>query len=102
MKLLTDRLKKTLPTIGSQEHKNLNAIVYIKCFTPWSNWTWYVTEFDGKDLCFGLVIGFEREIGYFLLSELESISGPFGLKVERDIYFKPKTINQILSERIKR
>ena len=30
-----------------------------------------MTEFDGEDLCFGLVEGFEVEFGYFSKSELE-------------------------------
>jgi hypothetical protein len=30
-----------------------------------SSWTWYSTEFDGEDLFFGLVVGFETELGYF-------------------------------------
>ncbi|MCJ7688053.1 MAG: DUF2958 domain-containing protein, partial [Clostridiaceae bacterium] len=64
-------------------------------FTPDSNWTWYATKFDDVDTFFGLVDGFEKELGYFSLSELESIRGPFGLKVERDLYFKPTKLKDI-------
>jgi hypothetical protein len=31
-----------------------------------------------------LVDGFEKELGYFMLSELEMVTGPMGLKIERD------------------
>jgi hypothetical protein len=44
---------------------------------------------------FGLVFGHEREFGYFLLSELESVNGPLGLPIERDLYFQPKTLQEI-------
>ena len=64
------------------------AVVYLKLFTPDSNWTWFATEFDGKDTFFGLVDGLERELGYFNLSELESIKGPLGLPIERDLHFE--------------
>ena len=52
-------------------------------------------EFDGSDIFFGLVIGFETELGYFSLSELESIVGPYGLKIERDISFTPTALKDI-------
>ena len=95
LKLLTDEIKKIIPSLRDQEKLGLSAIVYIKFFTPDSNWTWYATEFDGVDTFFGLVDGFEKELGYFSLSELESIRGPFGLKVERDLYFKPTKLKDI-------
>jgi len=47
-------------------------------------------------LFFGYVIGHEEEWGYFLLSELESVRGPGGLTIERDLYFKPGPFSQII------
>ncbi len=96
VKLLTEELKKKLPVIGDQDNKGLNAIAYIKFFTPWSNWSWFVTEFDGKDIFFGLVDGHFKELGYFSLSELQSIDGPWGLKIERDLYFKPAKLKVLM------
>jgi hypothetical protein len=92
VKLLTEEVKKTLPALYSQEKLGNNAIVYAKFFCPWSFWTWYATEFDGKDTFFGLVQGFETELGYFSLNDLEEIRGPFGLTIERDLYFTPTTL----------
>lgn len=97
MKLMTKKLAKKIPKIGETESQK-DAIVWVKFFTPWSNWTWYVTEFDGEDACFGLVHGFEEEFGYFSLKELEGIKGPFGLGIERDLYWQPKPISQILKK----
>lgn len=88
MKLLTKEILKKFPGIKETEGKAQADIqIVAKFFTPWSNWTWYAYEFDGQDEFFGLVVGFEKEFGYFSLSELEAIKGPFGLGVERDRNF---------------
>jgi len=98
MKLITEEIKRVLPKLYEQESLGYNATAYVKFFTPDSNWSWYVTEFDGKDLFFGLVCGFERELGYFSLSELQNVTGPLGLKIERDLYFEPTTLEELMKE----
>jgi len=97
MKLLTKEILEKLPKLYTQEEKGLDAVAIVKFFTPDSNWTWYATEFDGDDLFFGLVEGFEKEIGYFRLSELQSVKGVLGLPIERDMYFKPKTLKELMN-----
>ena len=92
MELLPGHLRAVLPPLYSQEKKELKAIAPIKFFTPDANWTWYPTEFDGANLFFGLVSGYEVELGYFSLTELESVRGLFGLPIERDLYFEPTTL----------
>ena len=96
MNLMTEEIHNTLPKLYEQDSKGLNAIAYVKFFTPDSNWTWYATEFDGEDTFFGLVDGSCKELGYFSLSELRSIRGPFGLKVERDLYFEPAPLRELM------
>jgi hypothetical protein len=96
MKLLSKKIRNTIPKLYEQDSKSLKAIAYIKFFTPDSNWAWYASEFDGEDTFFGLVDGFEKELGYFSLSELEGIRGPLGLKVERDLYFKPTILEELM------
>ena len=94
--LLDPESREKLPALYSGEELGLMAIALVKFFTPDSNWTWYASEFDGEDLFFGLVSGFEVELGYFSLSELQSVKGPLGLPIERDhfrfIYFCIKGI----------
>jgi len=75
--------------------KSEDKMIHAKLFTPWTNWTWYVIEFDGIDQCFGFVKGFDAEFGYFSLSELESIMGPYGLDIERDTYFQPCKVSEL-------
>jgi hypothetical protein len=90
MQLLTEEIKKALPPLYSNENeKDPNAVV--KFFTPFSNWTWYATEFDGDDTFFGLVDGFDKELGYFSLAELESL----GPKIERDKWFSPTPLSKL-------
>ena len=96
MKLINNEIIKKIPKLYEQDGKGLDAIAYIKFFTPDSNWSWYVTEFDGKDIFFGLVDGFEKELGYFSLAELEGVKGPLGLKIERDLYFKPTKLKDLM------
>jgi hypothetical protein len=98
MELLTEELRRTLPPLYSQE-KAVDPIAYIKYFTPDSSWTWWVTEGspDGDDFrFFGYVRGIEEEWGYFLLSELEQVRGPYGLQVERDLHFKPGPFTDVV------
>lgn len=89
MMLLTKAIIKKLPKPYSTEKLELeNKNVVAKFFTPWGNWTWFVfegEEVEGGDYrFFGMVHGQTNEMGYFLLSELQSVKGPFGLKIERD------------------
>ena len=96
MKLLTKEIRRRLPALGSQEDKGLEARAQVKFFTPDSSWTWYATEFDGEEMFFGLVAGFEKELGYFRLSELEQVRGHLGLPIERDRYFRPTTLRKLM------
>ncbi len=94
MKLLTDELRRALPALYSTEN-DTDPVALAKFFTPWTSWTWYATEYDGEDTFFGMVDGLERELGYFSLRELESITGPAGLTIERDLYFKPTPLSRL-------
>lgn len=75
--------------------KSDDPLAIIKLFTPDSSWTWFLTEFDGENLAFGLVVGLETEIGYISLEELKSARGHLGLHIERDLWFEPTPITQL-------
>jgi hypothetical protein len=91
MKLLTKEIEAKLPRIAT--NGSMSKFAVVKFFTPWSNWTWYGTEYNPEErIFFGCVEGFEREWGEFSLDELESIKGPMGLKIERDMYWTPKEL----------
>lgn len=96
-KLLTKDLERKLPAFYSQENMGDEAVAYGKFFSPYSNWTWYATEYDPPTRTFfGLVFGTDTELGYFSLDEMESVRGPGGAQgIERDAYYKPQTLAQI-------
>lgn len=99
-KLLTKELESKLPPLGSQE-ENPDPLVVVKFFSPYTGWTWYATEggvspVTGRFTFFGLVKGFETELGYFDLEEL-SEAKVFGRvpAVERDLYWTPIPLSEV-------
>lgn len=102
MELLTEEIKNVLPTLYAQENKK-DPMVYVKFFDPTSSWTWYATEGEETDngdfLFFGFVVGFDAELGYFTLSQLESAKnnciGVRALPIERDLYFEPCKLSKV-------
>lgn len=98
-KMMTEEIKKTIPDLYEQDGKGREAMAYVHYFSPWSGWDWYGTEFDGEDTFFGLVRGFETELGYFSLRELSettvTLNGVERLAIERDISWKPRPLSEI-------
>jgi hypothetical protein len=78
MKLLTDQIRNKLPPLYAQDGKGGKAVVYAKFFTPSSSWTWYVTEGEP------VLDESGREVDFRF----------FGL----DLYFQPKTLEEIAPE----
>jgi hypothetical protein len=95
VKLLTKEIARKLP--GLNESVAGKQMAVVKFFTPWTDWTWYGIEYDPKTQTFwGVVDGFEKEYGYFNLGELERVTGPHGLQIERDMYFTPTPIAELM------
>ena len=87
MKLLTKELTAKLKKAG---YANMNPIC--KLFTPWGRATWLITGIE-DGILYGfadLGMGCVEWGGIASLEEMEAIRGPFGLKVERDLYWEPK------------
>ena len=99
MKLLTKELIAQFPGLyANDEMRPGDMVVIAKFFHPMSNWTWYATEYDPEQgLFFGLVSGFEKEMGYFSLAELEGINIG-GLPMERDLYCGQKPLRHFEPE----
>jgi len=87
-------LRLTIPKLYRTEHES-DPTVWLKLFTPDSNWSWYVIEWDGDDLCFGFVVGHDQEMGYFSLADVGEVRGSLGLPVERDLYFTPCPLSNV-------
>ena len=95
MKLLTKEIAKKLPKLGTTEKQGWDAVAQVKFFSIANSWRWFATEFDGEDTFFGYVQGFDNELGYFSLSELESVKWLGIQAIERDINWTPKTLGEI-------
>jgi len=95
MKLLTKELIKQFEKTGRQEGKN-DPLVIAKYFCPWTQWTWFATEYDKEnDEFFWVIDGHEKERGCFTHLELISILWPHGLRIERDLYFEPTSCSEL-------
>ena len=82
MKLITEEIKAKLAS--NKGDANVDK-PYLKLFNPAGSGTWLITEIVDEDTLFG----------YVSLQELESVTLPFGLKIERDMYFTPdKTLSE--------
>ena len=98
MKMLTKEIENKIPALYAQDGKGENATVYVKFFNPCGAATWYGTEYDPIERIFfgwATLDGQFGELGYFSLTELENITLPYGLKIERDLHFKPCTIKEV-------
>ena len=98
-KLMTKELGDTIPALYANENvEDYDTVLApAKLFSPYGNWTWYVTEWDAETgTCFGLVQGLDTELGYFDLTELAEATVFGGVPaVERDLYWKPTTLGEI-------
>ena len=108
MKLLTKAIEKSLPALYSQED-NPDPQVVLHYFVPWGAGDWFITEgqpevfdIDGEAVESWLFYGFgglpEPELGNVALCELESVKGPFGLKIERDLHWTPKPLSEVMAK----
>jgi hypothetical protein len=110
LKLLPYPIRENLPILGSQQRLGGKMKVLTRWFTPDGSLAWHITEGsarrdkDGKAvdyLLFGLVEGQCSEMNYFWLSDLETVRGPTGVPVERDLHWRPKTLEEIAPEMFK-
>ena len=97
MKLLTKTVEKMTPAIGDTENIAIGEkTATARFFNPVGHGTWYMIEMDPKTgEAFGMCHIFEWELGYFDLTELQSLKLPMGLGIERDICFQPTKLKEI-------
>ncbi len=99
MKLLLDEQREQMLANGRENAERIavdgNTIDHkpvVKLFTPWSGCTWLLSELDPEnpDIAFGLCdLGMGcPELGNVSLSEITSVRGPGGLRIERDRHFQ--------------
>ncbi|HAI44222.1 MAG TPA: single-stranded DNA endonuclease [Maribacter sp.] len=88
MHLLTKKIEEKATKqyeLGSDLEKQ-NVVA--KFFNPTGEGTWYLMNMKGKDYAWGIVDWIGLEIGSFSINELEEVKLPFGMGIERDLYFE--------------
>ena len=96
-KMMTKEIERKVPRLYEQDGKGDAAIVYAHYFSCWTNWDWYMLEYDPDTKeAFGLVKGFATEYGYFSLAEFEDMNRRKGFEIiERDIHWEPTTVGAV-------
>lgn len=97
MQLMTKAISSAAQKQYPQGNDMDNQKIVAKFFDPCGSWTWYLMNQDPNDpdYLWGIVDGFEIEIGSFSLSELQSVKGRLGLGIERDLYFSPINAKEV-------
>lgn len=89
----------------AKTEKDFDPEPILKLFAPWDQRVWLISEMspDSHDVLFGLCdldVG-ELELGMTMLSELNSVVGIRGLKIEVDRFFQPnRTLNAYASDAV--
>jgi hypothetical protein len=96
MMLMTKEIEKEAQAQFKQG-SSFDQLVVAKFFDPCGSWTWYLMNQDPEDpdYLWGIVQGFEVEMGSFSLNELQAFRGRLGLGIERDLYFKPRPAKEV-------
>ncbi len=87
MELITKEIMEKLKPLNATEGMDMYEIrVPLKLFSPCGAGTWYIWEWDGDNIMFGICDILEKEMGYVSLKELKELRvPPLGLGIERDI-----------------
>ena len=97
--MMTKELSAKIPKLYSQEEVS-DPTVVAHYFTPYGRGDWFVIEWDGQDLMYGLADLGYPELGYFSLSELESAYRGSLPLVERDLYWTPVPLSEVKKTRM--
>jgi len=97
MQLITAELAQRLPAIGGARHQ-ADPVVQVMFFYRDFFWRWYGIEYDGIDNFYGVISGDITGLGSFSLAKLQAMPCPNGRPLERDIYFKPCPLSELVEK----
>lgn len=97
---LPEPLKQELIAESKRPEGKKTGIAAIKYFNPGGAGTWWISEYDPEsDAFFGIAKILEVEYGHISRKELrETRVPPFGVWIERDYYWTPKPLEEIMRE----
>jgi len=95
---LPEPIKKLLIEEYKRPDSKKAHIALVKYFNPYGTGTWYFSEYDLEyDTFFGLSVLQFSELGYSSNKEMRELRAPpFKLPLERDIWFEPKVLSEIM------
>lgn len=111
MQLMTPEIEALIHKTYSTESVPLREkIAVAKFFDPTGRGTWFVLEGEKEEdgdwrlftWCVSPFGPTDDELGYVMLSDLQSVRGRMGLGIERDIHFTPKKLGEISSIQLPR
>lgn len=104
MKLITQKILEQFAKQGDTSQKSTSEIiVYLKIFNPYGAQTWFIYEYDPESeiaWCFADLGDKEMaELGTVSMAEIKQVKvPPFGFPLERDKFWKPCPLSEILKE----
>ena len=99
MKLLTKEITERAIKQYDKGSELDGQDIVAKFFNPMGSWTWYLMNLaNDEDYAWGIVDGNAVEMGSFSIKELQGLELPFGLGIERDLYFEPVPASELWKE----
>lgn len=93
----SDRLP-TYEELGDASFEDM--ICKVRLFNPTGIGTWWIVSLDPEDgIAWGVAELTEREAGSISMGELVSFRGQFNLPIERDLHYKPVSVQAVLDRR---
>ncbi len=106
MELMTKAIEAALLRADSpvnRDRRSSETPIVVKYFNPAGAQTWFIVsgeEEEGDWRLYGWCeLGFGPgcdELGYVMLSELQSIKGVWGIGIERDRYYDGHTLDEVI------
>lgn len=99
MELLPEELRARIPRLGANANEQ-EPMVWAKLFNPASGWRWYLIELEplaGDRMCFGYRVGWDEELTYFNLSDLDLHAAEVGVPNQHDPTFVPCGLSVVLA-----
>lgn len=89
MELIPQGVRAKIPTLYRTRRES-DPMVWIKFYSPFFNWQWYIVECDQVDrilIFYGWMTHTTEPQGRFIRSDLASMRAYFGITIERDPQF---------------
>lgn len=91
MDLIPEKIRVKIPQLGEASQES-DPMVWAKLTSATLGWTWYIVEMQPVPpdaIFYGLAVGWDEQLDYFNLSDLEQIAAVEGVSLTCDVAFEP-------------